>query len=128
MSEHPPGDRDRTEAAPADLALDRHNLYLEETFTDLKVGIVKRLTPVTVDGLPDKGRKPIFIGETHLETPHGPLPIQAPIPAKELAQAIKRFPEAIEAAMRRLSEELRKMKEAQAGPRIETPESRIIIP
>lgn len=128
MEEAPPGDRPNPEPSGPELALDRGNLYLEETFTDLKVGIVKRLTPVTPEGLPDKSRKPIFIGETHLETPHGPLPIQAPIPARELAQAVKRFPEAIEAGLRRLSAELKKMKEEQAGPRIETPGSRIIIP
>ncbi len=128
MEESRAEDRPSPEPPGADLALDRANLYLEETFTDLKVGIVKRLTPVTPDGLPDKTRKPIFIGETHLETPHGPLPLQAPIPAKELAQAFKRFPEAIEAGLRRLSAELKKMKEEQTAPRIETPGSRIIIP
>ena len=44
--------------------LDRSNLYLEESFTDLKVGSVKRFSPVKADGSPDKERHPIFVGQT----------------------------------------------------------------
>jgi hypothetical protein len=112
-----------------DLNLDRSNLYLEESFTDLKVGTVKRLTPVKTDGTPDKSRKVLFVGETSLYTPHGPLPLQSPIRAKELAQAFKRFPEAMEEAMRVLMEEVRKaQQDEKSSPIIQGPESRIIVP
>ena len=33
-----------------DFKIDRSNFYREETFTDLKVGAIKRLTPVKPDG------------------------------------------------------------------------------
>lgn len=112
----------------ADFNLDRSNLYQEESFTDLKVGTIKRFTPIKADGTPDKARKTIFVGQTNIYTPHGPLPIQNVIPAKELAQAFKRFPEAMEQAMQRLVEEAQKMKEQKTSPIIQTPESRIIIP
>jgi hypothetical protein len=111
-----------------DFSLDRSNLYMEETFTDLKIGIVKRFTPVTPDGTPDKSRKTIFVGHTSLETPHGPLPIEGKIQAKDLSQAFKRFPEAMEETMRALAEEVKKMKEQRTSPLIQTPESRIIVP
>jgi hypothetical protein len=112
-----------------DFNLDRSNLYLEETYTDLKVGTVKRFIPVLPDGSVDKSRKTFFLGQTHLHTAHGPLPLQNVIQAKELAQAFKRFPEAMEHAMQKLIEEARKMGgEKTTAPLIQTPESRIIVP
>ena len=112
---------------PTDLKLDRSNLYREETFTDLKVGMIKRMTPVKSDGSEDKTRKSVFVAHTSLMTPGGPLPLQAVIQAKDLQQAIKKFPEAMTAAMDRLAEEAKKYQEQQ-GDRIEKPDSRIIVP
>ena len=120
----PAGDADET----LEFKLDRANLYQEETFTDIRTGSVKRFTPVKPDGTPDKGRKTIYLGQTNLYTPQGPLPIQNVIPAKDLAQAFKRFPEAMEEAVQRLMEEAKKLKEEKASPIIQTPESRIIVP
>ena len=74
--------------------INRSNLYREESFTDLKVGTVKRLTPVKADGSADKSRRTIFVGHTSILTPNGPLPIQNAISAKDLQQAIKKFPAA----------------------------------
>ena len=34
--------------------IDRSNLYREESFSDLKTGVIKRLTPVKADGSADK--------------------------------------------------------------------------
>ena len=112
----------------AELRIDRSNLFKEETFTDLKVGMIKRMTPVKSDGSVDKTRKPVFVGQTSLMTPNGPLPIQAVIQAKELQQAIKKFPEAMQASMERLAEEAKKYQEQQQQGQIEKPDSRIIVP
>ena len=111
-----------------DFNLDRTNLYREESYTDLKVGTVKRFIPVLPDGSVDKARKTFFLGQTNVYTEHGPLPIQNVIQAKELAQAFKRFPEAMEEAMQRLMEEAQQMREEKTSPLIQTPESRIIVP
>jgi len=109
--------------------VDRSNLYREESFTDLKAGSVKCLTPVKSDGAEDKSRKKIFVGQSNVMTPQGPLPIQGVIQAKELQQAIKKFPEAMEAAMERLIEEAKKYQEQQGqDSQIQKPESRIIVP
>jgi hypothetical protein len=117
--------------ADMDFKFDRSNLYQEESFTDLKVGTIRRLTPVKPDGSPDKTRKTVFIGQTHLMTPHGSVPLQSAIKAKDLPQAIKRFPEAMDAAVDNLVEEVKKMKESEQSPII-TPgageQSRIIVP
>jgi hypothetical protein len=111
-----------------DFSLDRSNLFLEETFTDLKVGTLKRFTPVLPDGSLDKSRRTVFLGQTSIHTPHGPLPLQNIIVAKDLAQAFKRFPGAMDEAMQQLIEEAAKAEPEQASPIIQTPESRIIVP
>ena len=113
---------------PTELKIDKSNLFLEESFTDLKVGIIKRMTPVKPDGSVDKTRKSVFVGQTSLMTPNGPLPIQAVIQAKELQQAIKKFPEAMQASMERLAEEAKKYQEQQENAKVTQPDSRIIIP
>jgi hypothetical protein len=113
---------------PTELKIDKSNLFMEETFTDLKVGIIKRMTPVKPDGSADKTRKSVFVGQTSLMTPNGPLPIQAVIQAKELQQAIKKFPEAMQASMERLAEEAKKYQEQQENAQITKPDSRIIVP
>ena len=113
-----------------DFSIDRSNLYKEESFTDLKVGNIRRLIPVKSDGSEDKARNTIFVGQTNLMTPNGPLPIQGVIRAKELQQAVKRFPEAMEEAVERMMEEAQKMKDQQGSEIItqQKEDSRIIIP
>ncbi len=113
-----------------DFSVDRSNLYKEESFTDLKVGNIRRLIPVKPDGSEDKTRNTIFVGQTNLMTPNGPLPIQGVIRAKELQQAVKRFPEAMEVAVERMMEEAQKMKDQQGSEIItkQKEDSRIIIP
>jgi len=110
-----------------EFTIDRSNLYREESFTDLKTGIVKRLTPVRPDGSQDNPRKTVFVGHASILTPNGSLPIQNIIAAKELQQAIKKFPEAMHAAMNQLMEEVKKYQE-QEQSQIQKPDSRIIVP
>ena len=119
-----------TDNRSIDFSIDRSNLYKEESFTDLKVGNIRRLLPVKPDGSEDKTRKTIFVGQTNLMTPNGALPIQGVIRAKELQQAVKRFPEAMEEAVARMMEEAQKIKDRQGSKIITKQEedSRIIIP
>ena len=89
----------------ADLAVDTENLYREETFSDLKVASIRRLTPVTTEGLDDPSRPTMFIGETTLMSARGPLPINCPIEATTLQEAFDAFPEAVQAAFAHLGVE-----------------------
>jgi len=107
-----------------DFSMDRANLYREENFTDLKIASIRRLTPVKPDGSADRTRKTLFVGHTNLITPNGPLPIQNIIQAKELQQAIKKFPEAMHSAMERLVEEAKKHQQEHQ----QEEDSRIIVP
>jgi len=112
-----------------EFSIDRSNLYLEESFTDLKAGNIKRLTPVRPDGSKDNTRKTVFVGHSNILTPNGSLPIQNIIAAKELQQAIKKFPEAMHEAMDQLMEEVKKYQEQeQEQSQIQKPDSRIIVP
>jgi hypothetical protein len=47
----------------SEIKLDESNLYKEEVFTDLRVGSLKQLTPVTKDGERDLARPMVFVGE-----------------------------------------------------------------
>ena len=111
---------DMREEQGIDFTVDRQNLYQEEVFTDLKVATIRRLTPVKPDGNLDKTRKVVYVGQTNLMTPNGPVPVQGIIPAKDLQQAIKRFPDAMNEAMAKLVEQVEKLKQKE--------DSRIIVP
>ena len=102
------------------LTVDTANMYLEEGFTDLKVASIRRLTPINADGTPDLGRTPIFVGTTQLLTPEGPLPIQAPLTANSLQEAIEVFADTMKTAVADMMQEARRMKQEEA--------SRIIVP
>jgi hypothetical protein len=104
----------------AEMSADTENLYREESFTDLKVAQIRRLTPVKPDGSDDASRPMIFIGETQLMSQRGPLPIHAPIEATDLADAFEKFPEAINAAVERMIEEAKEIQRQEA--------SRIVVP
>lgn len=103
-----------------EIAVDQQNLYREETFTDLKVASIRRLTPITVEGADDPSRPTMFVGETTLMSARGPLPINCPIDATTLIEAINAFPQAVQQAVERLMEEAREMQRQEAN--------RIVVP
>ena len=105
---------------PGDLPVNEDNLYLEESFTDLKFASIRRLTPVKPNGIKDKNRKPIFMGQTQIMTPQGPLPIQSLLNARNLKEAVDEFPEAMKKAMEAMFQEIQKIQQKE--------ESRIIVP
>ena len=103
-----------------DLLVNENNLYLEESFTDLELASIRRLTPVKPNGIKDKSRQSIFVGHTQLMTPQGSLPIQSLLEAKNLREAMENYPAAMKTAIEKMLEEVKKMQEKE--------DSRIIIP
>ncbi len=91
-----------------DAKMDPDNLYLEEIFTDRRVGTIRRLTPVNGKGETDTKRDVAYVGETQVMTSVGALPISFEIEAKDLAEAAAKFgaeaKDAIERTMRDLQE------------------------
>ena len=111
---------DEKELDTVDLSVKQDNLYLEESFSDLDMASIRRLTPVRPNGLKDKSRKQIFVGHLNIMTPQGPIPIQSPIDARNLKEAMEMYPEAMKIALKKMRAEVEKIKEKQ--------ESRIIVP
>ncbi len=104
----------------SELKVDQKNLYREEVYTDLKFATIRQLTPVLADGQKDDRRPTLFFGQTQMMTPAGSLPLQFEIEAKNLKQAMEKFPEAVEGAV---AEFVEAAKEAQRQS-----ESRIVVP
>lgn len=102
------------------LKFNQSNLYREDMFTDITVGSIRQLTPVKANGEPDKARKMVFAGQSQIYTPHGPVPIQFPIDAKSLQQAMEKFSDAMEEYVAHLVEEAKEMQRQE--------QSRIIVP
>ncbi len=98
----------------------QHDLYQEEIFTDLRTASIHWFTPVKASGEFDKSRKIIFVGHTRILTPEGPFPIQFPIEAKNLQQAMDKLPEALDQTLERLAEEAKEARRQE--------DSRIIVP
>ena len=92
----------------ADPSMDGAAMYLEEVFTDRRIGTIRRLTPVKPDATTDIARPVIYVGETQVMTQVGTLPIAFEIPASTLDGAAKQFgglaKEAIDRAMKELQE------------------------
>lgn len=98
-----------------DPSMDSNNLYREEIFTDHRVGTIQRLTPVTRDGGPDKTRPVLYVGQTQIMMPTGPLPISFDIEATSLGDATAKFGEAAKTAVEQTMERLQELRREVAS-------------
>lgn len=99
-----------------DLRLDPDGLYREETFTDLRTGSLRRMIPVTRDGKDDPSRPAIYEGHASLMTQRGPLPLQFPIDASSLEDALAKYPDVAHQALVETLEQIRRLqREAQSS-------------
>ncbi len=112
-----------------DIKMNPDNLYREEVFTDSKVGAIRRMRPVYLDGSEDKTREVLFMGNTQLISPTGqPVPIQCPIEAKSLEEAIEKFSEAVNQTVAEIMTKAQEAHERQAQEKPAQEESSIIMP
>jgi hypothetical protein len=95
--------------------MDSTQIYREETFTDRRVGTIRRLTPVTADGAPDDARTVIFLGQAQVMTPMGAVPISFELDSPTLAGAIAKFGDAAEQAVQQTMRELQELRREQAS-------------
>jgi len=95
--------------------MDSTQLYREDTFTDRKVGTIRRLTPVAADGSADSVRPVIFVGQAQVMTPMGAVPISFELDAASLNGAIEKFGVAAEQAVQQTMRELQEMRREQAS-------------
>jgi hypothetical protein len=95
--------------------MDSTQIYHEETFTDRRVGTIRRLTPVTADGSIDSARPVIFVGQAQVMTPMGAVPISFELDASTLNAAIEKFGAAAEQAVQQTMRELQEIRREQAS-------------
>jgi hypothetical protein len=91
------------------------DLWLEEIFTDRRVGTIRRMTPVDGNGAKDPSREIQFIGETQVMSQMGTLPINFILEAKTLEEAAKAFGPAAKAAIERAVKELQELRRQAAS-------------
>jgi len=104
-----------------DIKINQDELYKEESFTDLKLATIRRLTPIKIDGTVDESREAIFTGMTQLMSPNGPVPVQCIIEGvKNLSEAAAKLPEAIEKTVQAMIAEAKEMQRQES--------SRLIVP
>src|SRR3954463_691434 len=103
-----------------DIKIDPNSLFLEEIFTDRRVGTIRRLTPVKEDGQPDTAKTALYVGETQVLTPAGALPIGFEIPAGSLKEAPEKSARLAGEAMERTVGKRQELRRQQA--------SQIVVP
>ncbi len=98
-----------------EIKVDPASLYLEEVFTDRRIGTIRRMTPVTKEGKPEAARPVLYMGETQVLTPAGALPIAFDIPAGSLEEAAQKFGTLAREAIERTVKELQEMRRQAAS-------------
>jgi hypothetical protein len=110
-----------------EVKLDPAALFLEEVFTDRRVGTIRRLTPVTSDGAPDAARPVLYIGETQVMSNVGALPIVFEIDATSVGDAATKFGPLAQEAIERTMKELQELRR-QAASSIVVPQGGALPP
>jgi len=105
---------DRTSRG-GDPQMNGDDLYLEEVFTDRRVGTIQRLTPVDADGRPDPARPVQYIGQTQILTAAGALPLTFEIEAANLKDAATKFGDGAKVALQQTMERLEEMRRDAAS-------------
>ena len=110
-----------TKPEQQELKIDPNSLYVEEIFTDRRIGTIRRLTPVKDDGERDTARAVLYMGETQVLTPAGALPIGFEIGAGSLGEAAEKFGTLAKEAIERTVKELQELRR-QAASQIVVPQ------
>jgi hypothetical protein len=90
-------------------------LYLEEVFTDRRVGTIQRLSPVDGAGNADPKRQVLYVGQTQILTAAGALPLSFEIAAASLQEAARNFGDAAKIALQETMERLEEMRREAAS-------------
>ncbi|TAK43622.1 MAG: hypothetical protein EPN19_01265 [Betaproteobacteria bacterium] len=95
--------------------MDATDLWLEEVYTDRKIGTLRKLTPVKGDGARDPAREIQWVGETQVMSQIGTLPITFALEAKTLAEAATQFGPEAKKAIERTVRELQDLRRQAAS-------------
>ena len=98
-----------------DIKMDAAALSREEVYTDSRIGSIRKMIPVTLEGEQDTSRPVQFFGSTQIMTPGGALPLSFEIESETLEGAVAGFGDAAQVAVERTMEELKEMQRQQAS-------------
>lgn len=101
--------------ADTDPQMDSASLYREEIITDRKVGTLRVMTPLKLDGSTDAARPVLYMGEAQIMTGAGPLPISFEIEAKTLTEAVDGFGPAAKQAIEKTVRDLQELRRQAAS-------------
>jgi len=101
--------------AESGIEMDSANLYVEESFTDRRVGNLQVLRPVKKDGSPDSSRPVLYLGQTQVLTPAGALPLSFEIEATSLDEAVSKFGKQAQLALNDTLRRLEELRREQAS-------------
>lgn len=107
-----------------DMNMDVNALYREDTVTDRKIGVIRRMTPIKPDGSDDAARAIIYVGQAEIMTNMGPVPINFELEGKTLAEAVTGFATAAQAAVERTVQQIQDMRR-QAASQLVVPQGNI---
>jgi hypothetical protein len=106
---------ERPEDRMADPVMDPAALCREEIYTDGKVGTLRCMVPVKVDGSHDDTRPMRFVGEAQILTPAGALPLSFEVEGGTLAEAVQNYAEAAKEGIERAVREIQEMRRQQSS-------------
>ena len=98
-----------------EITMDASAITREEVYTDSRIGSIRKMIPVTLDGELDSSRPVQFFGSTQIMTPGGALPLSFEIETDSLEGAVAGFGDAAQIAVERTMEELKEMQRQQAS-------------
>jgi len=95
--------------------MDPTALCREEIYTDGKVGTLRCMVPVNVDGSTDASRPMRFVGEAQILTPAGALPLSFEVDGDTLAEAVQNYAAAAKEGIERAVREIQEMRRQQSS-------------
>ena len=114
-----------------EINFDTTSLVKEEVYTDQKIGSIRVLIPVNLQGERDESRPITFYGQTQVMTPGGALPLNFELNADSLTTAIEMFGDAAKVSMEQTMREIQEYQREQASKIVvpgQNPGSKIQIP
>lgn len=99
----------------SDPRMNPEDLYREEVYTDRKVGTIRSMTPVKLDGTTDDSRPVLYVGQAQLMTHVGAVPLTFEIEATTLEEAVEKFSAAAQVAVEQTVQELQELRREAAS-------------
>jgi hypothetical protein len=97
-----------------------NELYREESYTDQKLGNIRKLIPITADGSDDVGRPIQFVGSAQIMSPMGAIPLSFELDGTTIGEAAEDFADKAQKAIEEASAEIERVRREQA--------SQIVVP